>query len=53
MTFAPEGAAFQCPACGGPVQLSGNKPVIRCPYCQGSVGETALFDFLEVALRAP
>ena len=28
---------FQCPNCGAPLDYHGNDPIIRCPYCSGSV----------------
>ncbi len=29
---------FQCPSCGAPVIPKGSASILRCPYCQASVG---------------
>ena len=28
---------FNCPNCGAPLDYKGNDPIIRCPFCSGSV----------------
>jgi hypothetical protein len=28
---------FNCPKCGAPLDYQGSDPIIRCPYCNGSV----------------